>query len=69
MGRAVNINKERKKKVDEVCTFLLLQFYTYVSDFTTFYLLHFKSRKTIWSFIIALKASFLVKRQKSSLVC
>jgi len=23
-------------KVDEVCTFLLLQFYTYVSDFTTF---------------------------------
>jgi len=45
-------------KVDEVCTFLLLQFYTYVSDFTTFYLLHFKPRKTIWSYIFALKASF-----------
>jgi len=57
------------EKVDEVCTFLLLQFHTYVSDFVTFYLLHFKSRKTIWSYITALKASFLVKRQKSSLCC
>jgi len=56
-------------KFEEVCTFFLLQFYTYVSDFTIFYLLHFKSRKTIWSFIIALKASFLVKRQKPSLCC
>jgi len=57
------------EKADEVCTFLLLQFYTYVSDFATFYLLHFKSRKTIWSYITALKTSFLVKRQKSSLCC
>jgi len=56
-------------KVDEVCTSLSLQYDTYVSDFTTFYLLHSKSRKTIWSFIIALNASFLVKRQKSSLCC